>query len=85
MVHGFIDSVLMSEGGHVYHLVRAGSESTVTSGQSTYQVGPQVGQMADLPSRWPERISDPKLHQHPQTYEQLNISQVELIHPSQTE
>jgi hypothetical protein len=41
--------------------------------------------MADLPSRGPERHSDPKLWQHIKVFEKLNMSQVELIHPSQTE
>jgi len=43
--------------------------------------------MADLSSRGPERHSDPqpKLWQHIKVFEKLNISQVELINPSQTE
>jgi len=41
--------------------------------------------MADLPSRGPERHSDPKLRQHIKVFEKLNLSPVELIHPSQTE
>ena len=38
-----------------------------------------------LASSWPERNSDPKLRQHIKVFEKLHISQVELIHPSQTE
>jgi len=41
--------------------------------------------MADLPSHGPERHSDPKLWQHIKVFEKLDMSQVELIHPSQTE
>jgi hypothetical protein len=43
--------------------------------------------MADLPSRGPEHHSDPqaKLWQHIKVFEKLNMSQFELIHPSQTE
>jgi len=41
--------------------------------------------MADLPSRGQELLSDPKLWQHIKVFEKLNMSQVELIHPSQTE
>jgi len=48
MVHGFSDSVLMSEGGNVYHLVRA----ALGVDKWTEHV-PSLGQMADLPSRWP--------------------------------
>ena len=80
MVHGFIDSVLTSEGGNVRHLVRA----ALGVDRLTEHV-PSLGQMAGLPSRWPERISDPKLRQHLHAYKKLNMSQVELIHPSQAE
>jgi len=41
--------------------------------------------MADLPSHGPERHSDSKLWQHIKVFKKLNMSQVELIHPSQTE
>jgi len=41
--------------------------------------------MADLPSRGPERHSDPKMWQHIKVFEKLIMSQVELIHPSKTE
>jgi len=77
MVHGFIDreSVLMSEGGNVYHLVQA----TFRVNKWTEHVL-SLGQMADLPSRWPERISDPKPPGHEK---KINMSQVELIPPSQ--
>jgi len=39
----------------------------------------------DLPSRGPERHSEPQLRQHIKVFEKLNMSQVELIHPSQIE
>jgi len=61
MIHGFIDSVLMSEGGNVHHLVRA----AFGVNKCTEHV-PNLGHMADLPSRW-QRISDAKLRQHLQT------------------
>jgi len=41
--------------------------------------------MADLPSRGQERHPDPELRQHIKVFEKLNMSHVELIHPSQTE
>ena len=59
MVHCFSYSVLMSEGGNVYHLVRA-----VLSVDKWTEHVPSLGQMADLPSRWPERRSDSKLCKH---------------------
>jgi len=80
MVHGFSASVLTSEGGNVYHLVRA----ALGVDKWTEHV-PSLGQMADLPSRWPERRSDPKVRQHLKAFKKLNISQVELLHPSQPE
>jgi len=46
---------------------------------------PSLQQMADLPSRELERHSDPILWQHIKVFEKLNLSLVELIHPSQTE
>ena len=46
MVHGFIDSVLMSEGGNVYHLVPVTIEVDKWTGSV-----PSLEQMADLPSR----------------------------------
>jgi len=46
MVHGSIDSVRMSEGGNVYHLVPVAIEID----KWTDSV-PSLDQMADLPSR----------------------------------
>jgi len=46
MVHGFIDSVLMSELGNVYHLVPV----AIKVDKWTDPV-PSLDQMADLPSR----------------------------------
>ena len=70
----------MSEGGNVYHLVRA-----VLSVDKWTEHVPSLGQMADLPSRWPELHSDPKLRKHHTAFQKLNMSQVELVHPSQDE
>jgi len=46
MLHGFIDSVFMSEGGNVYHLVPVAIEVD----KWTDSV-PSLDQMADLTSR----------------------------------
>ena len=81
MVHGF-SSVLMSEGGTVYHLVRAALGAALDKWTEHVQ---SLGQMADLPSRWPERHSDPKLRKHLTAFQKLNMSQVEVVHPSQAE
>jgi len=70
----------MSDGGNVYHLVRA-----ALGVDKWPEHAPSLGQMADLPSRWPKRRSDPKLCQHLKVFEKLIISQVEFIHPSQAE
>ena len=70
----------MNEGGNVYHLVRA----ALGVDKWTEHV-PSLGQMADLPSRWPERHSDPKLRKHLTAFQKLNMSKVELIRPSQDE
>jgi hypothetical protein len=70
----------MSEGGNVYHLVRA----ALSVDKWTEHV-PRLGQMADLPSRWPERHSDPKLRKYLTAFQKLNMSQVELVQPSQAE
>jgi len=80
IVHGFSDSALMSDRGNVYHLDRA------ALGVDKWPAhAPSLGQMADLPSRWPKCRSDPKLCQHLKVFEKLIISQVEFIHPSQAE
>jgi len=44
MVHGFSDSVLMSKGGYVYHLVCAALRVDKWTEHT-----PSLGQMADLP------------------------------------
>jgi len=70
----------MSESEKVYHLVR-----TALGVDKWREHVPSLVQMADLPSLWPERHSDPKLRQHLKAFEKLNMSQFELIHPSQAE
>ena len=59
MVHGFIDSVVMSESGNVDHLVRA-----VFGVDKWSENVPSMGQMTDMPIRWPECLSDHKFCQH---------------------
>ena len=70
----------MSESEKVYHLVR-----TALGVDKWREHVPSLVQMADLPSLWPERHSDPKLRQHLKTFEKLNMTQVQFIHPSLTE
>jgi len=80
MIHGFSDSVLMIKDSNVYRLVRA-----ALGVDKWAEHVPSLGQMADLPSHWPERHSDPKLRKHLTAFKKLKLSQVELIHPSQAE
>jgi len=49
----------MREGGNAYHHVRG-----AFGVDKWTEYVPSLGQMTDLPSRWPECISDPKLRQH---------------------
>jgi len=58
--------VLISESGKVYHLVR-----NALGVDKWREHVPSLVQMADLPSLWPERHSDPKLRQHLKALEKL--------------
>jgi len=72
----------MSKGGNVCHLIWIAFR--VNKWTDSEHV-PSLQQMANLSRRGPERHPDPKLWQHNKVFEKLNKSQVELIHPSQTE
>ena len=70
------------QSGNVYHLIWTAFR--VNKWTDSRHV-PSLRQMAYLPSRGPESHSDSKLWQHIKVFEKLNISEVELIHTSQTE
>jgi len=63
--------IIMSKGGNIYHLIWTAFR--VNKWTDSEHV-PSLRQMADLPSRGPERHSDPKLRQHIKVFEKSTLS-----------